>query len=144
MSEIKTIQLPKHTLVCKQGNSSKHLYLIVTGEVLICIMKNSAVTPISYLGPGEFIGEFSFLDNQDRSANVITTRESQLIKINQTIIKKKFPSWLFIIAKRLSANLRNLDNVINLKGLKKKSDSSLVPLTIDEQRFFYQLIQNDT
>ena len=59
--------------IVKKGEAGVGFYLILDGGVEI----KSENTTLAKLGPGQFFGEMSLLDNQPRSADVITTMPSR-------------------------------------------------------------------
>lgn len=135
------VNTKKDELICKEGDQTGDLYKIISGKLMICSRNNSMVTALAYLEPGEYFGEFSFFDGMKRSADVIAVEESTLIKIPEDELYKQFPSWLHLTAKSITSKLRLMDDVIRTKGIKKKN-TSIKPLTIDEQRYYYNIIVN--
>lgn len=135
-----TIKVAKDELICKEGDLTRDLYKIVKGELLICSRNNKMVTPLAYLTDGAYFGEFSFFDGQLRSADVIATEETTLIKIPLAELKKQFPRWLLITSKSMTKKLRLMDDVIRNKGIKKQNVDNVKPLSIDEQRKYFDII----
>ncbi len=135
------ITVSKDELICKEGDLSRDLYKIVSGKLMICSRNNSMVTPLAYLEPGEYFGEFSFFDGMQRSADVIATEESTLIKIPLAELKKQFPRWLLLTTKSMTKKLRTMGEVISHKGIKRKK-ATTTPLSIEEQRHYYNIIVN--
>jgi CRP-like cAMP-binding protein len=135
------ITVKKDELICKEGDNTRDLYKIVSGKLMICSRNNSMVTPLAHLEAGEYFGEFSFFDGMKRSADVIAIEECTLVKVPLGELKKQFPRWLLLTAKSMTGKLRLMDDLIRTKGIKKKK-SSIPPLTIDEQRHYYNIIEN--
>jgi CRP-like cAMP-binding protein len=133
-------KVSKETLICKEGDLSRDLYKIVSGKLMICSRNGHMVTPIAFLEDSEYFGEFSFFDGQKRSADVIAVEETTLIKIPHAELKKQFPRWLLLTTKNMTKKLRLMDDVIKTKGIKKTKADVIKPLTIDEQRHYYDII----
>ncbi|MDO9183491.1 MAG: cyclic nucleotide-binding domain-containing protein, partial [Bacteriovorax sp.] len=95
------------------------LYLIKKGKVMVFVQKGSQITPIAYLGKGEYIGELSFFDDEPRSASIICVEETEFVKIGSAIIQENFPSWLKNIGLQLSRKIRAGDELIRSKGIRK-------------------------
>lgn len=133
-------KVSKETLICKEGDLTRDLYKIVTGQLMICSRNNHMVTPIAYLEDGSYFGEFSFFDGQKRSADVIATKDTTLVKIPLAQLKKQFPRWLLLTSKNMTRKLRLMDDVIRTKGIKKTKLDTIKPLSIDEQRHYYNII----
>lgn len=136
------VKVKKDELICKEGDLTRDLYKIVSGTLMICSRNNSMVTPIAYLREGQYFGEFSFFDGQKRSADVIATEDSTLIKVPLAELKSQFPRWLLLTAKNMTKKLRLMDDVIRTKGIKKTRLDIMKPLSIEEQRHYYQIIMN--
>jgi CRP-like cAMP-binding protein len=134
------VTLKKDELICKEGDDTRDLYKIISGKLMICSRNNSMVTALAYLEADEYFGEFSFFDGMKRSADVIAVEECTLVKIPLGELKKQFPRWLLLTAKSMTGKLRLMDNVIRTKGIKKKK-SSIQPLTIDQQRHYFNIIE---
>jgi len=133
-------KVSEETLICKEGDLSRDLYKIVKGKLLICSRNGHMVTPIAFLESGQYFGEFSFFDGQKRSADVIAVEETTLIKIPLAELKKQFPRWLLLTTKNMTKKLRVMDDVIRTKGIKKTKVDIIKPLTIDQQRHYYDII----
>ena len=70
-------------VIIKQGNSGIGLYVVCSGKVKI--VKKTAggkKMDIAELGPGDFFGEMTVLDNAPRSANVIALEESRCLVLS--------------------------------------------------------------
>jgi CRP/FNR family cyclic AMP-dependent transcriptional regulator len=138
------VSLKKDDVLCIEGEQNNDLYYVHSGQLMICVHKNSMVTPLAHVGPGEYIGELSYFDGLPRSATIIALEPTTLIKIPSHFLKKHFPSWLSMVAQYMTKRIRTLDEVIKDRGIKKKHSTSIQPLTIEEQRHYYELIKNHT
>jgi CRP-like cAMP-binding protein len=130
----------KDQVICIEGESTTDLYKLVSGKLMICSRNNSMVTALAYLEPGDYFGEFSFFDGLERSADVIAVEPSTLIKIPDSALKAQFPDWLLKTAKSMTKKLRLMDQVIRNKGIKKQK-TSVKPLSIEEQTYYYKLLK---
>lgn len=138
-----TINVSKDQIICREGDLSRELYKICSGKLMICATKDSMVTPLAYLGPNDYFGEFSFFDNQARSADVIAVEDSVLVKIPQAQLKKQFPFWLIHTSKDITKKLRLLNEVIGSKGIRKKNTESIQPLSIEEQTHYFKILSQN-
>lgn len=136
------ITIKKDQVLCRAGDESYDLYLVVAGQLMVCSRSGKMVTPIAYLSDNKYFGEMSFIDKLPRSADVIAIEDTELIKITSGLKQKSLPTWLLIMAKGMTGKVRLLDDVIRDKGIKRKNLDSIEPLTIDEQRHYYQLLDN--
>ena len=70
-------------VIIKQGNSGIGLYVLCSGKVKI--VKETAggkKMDMAELGPGDFFGEMTVLDNAPRSADVIALEESRCLVLS--------------------------------------------------------------
>jgi voltage-gated potassium channel len=74
---LRTIDLPARTAIIRKGQVGDCMYFIAAGEVEVDL-PGKKVT----LGDGAFFGEMALLGNNLRSANITTTRVSQLLVLD--------------------------------------------------------------
>lgn len=101
-------------LILKEGAHNTTIYTIVSGEVSITSTIGDHEMELHRLGPGEVIGEMSFIDNDPVSADVIARGEVSLKVIDtemlaQYILKDPFFFGRFYkaLARTLSSRLRS-------------------------------------
>jgi CRP-like cAMP-binding protein len=135
--------IKKDEIICREGDLSYDLYKVISGKLMICKRNNSRVTPLAYLEAGEFFGEMSFFDKHTRSADVIALEDTVLHKIPEAELKKQFPVWLIMTSKSITQKIRSLNSSISKKGIKRKDTGTIEPLSIDEQRHYYNLFDTD-
>ena len=91
--------------VFSEGEESSYLYYIISGEFEVSVTGKS----VGILNPSDmFMGEMSFLLNRRRSATVIATRPSRLLKISQKeFIKiiKQYPNYMLLLSRLLAQRL---------------------------------------
>jgi CRP-like cAMP-binding protein len=76
-----------------EGKMHSTLYLIKSGALRVVVNSESTEFPIiapgiAHLGPGEIVGEFTFIDNSPASADVFADTESELIEIDIHTFRK--------------------------------------------------------
>lgn len=136
-----TLNMEKDEIICVAGQHDYDLYIIHTGKLLIFVNDGTKVTPLAYLNAGEYLGELSFFDRMPRSAHVATLEPTTLIQIPVDQLGKQFPEWLVTIAQNITHKLRRTGEVIRQKGIRKKNVETIKPLSIDEQRHYFQLVE---
>ena len=132
--------IPKDHVICRKGDLSFNFCKILKGRLMICNRSDTMVTPIAFLEAGEFFGEMSLFDKKARSADVIAIEETTLQNIPEAELKKQFPLWLILTTKSLNTKLRNLNEIIAKKGIKKRSAQTIEALSIEEQRHYYKIL----
>ncbi len=131
-----------NTVICREGDEEKDIYLVLKGKLLICSRSGHRVTPIAYIGPNEYFGEMSFFDNQARSADVIAVEDTELLQIPPQALKSQLPKWLLFTTRQMTQRLRMMDQVISDKGIKRVNVETIKPLSIEDQRKLYDILQD--
>ncbi|MDH3707200.1 MAG: cyclic nucleotide-binding domain-containing protein [Acidimicrobiia bacterium] len=93
------------TAVTEQGEPGDEFFVVVEGEVEV----RRGSKRIGRLGPGEWFGEMSLLDDQPRSASVTATDDSVLLTIHRTDFDRLLasnPALMRTILTALAARLR--------------------------------------
>jgi len=92
--------------IVKKGEGGVGFYLILDGTVEI----RSDGNTLSKLGPGQFFGEMCVLDNQPRSADVVTVQPSRVLILTAWNIKGLISLNPRIALKMLQELVRRLRN----------------------------------
>ena len=74
---LRTMDLPSRTMIIRKGQVGDCMYFIASGEVEVDLPGKKVS-----LGEGAFFGEMALLGNNLRSANITTTRVSQLLVLD--------------------------------------------------------------
>ena len=136
------LELEPYSVICREGDPSSDIYFLVEGKLLICTLSGTQVKVISRISPGEFVGELSFFDGKPRSGHVLTLEKSKLIRISKSEIVDDLPSWYSQIGISITKKIRHLDQVIQENNLRRSNSDESKPLTIEEQRLIFRLINN--
>jgi len=70
---VKVIAFPANARMVKQGEPGIAFYLLLNGEAEV----RQGERVLARLGPGQFFGEMTLVDEQPRSADVIAVRPSE-------------------------------------------------------------------
>lgn len=106
----------KNCIIVNQNDSGDTFYIVVSGSVRITLLnENGSEIVLSILKEGDFFGELSLLDNEPRSASVITMEDVTLFLLTrrqfyQLIIT--YPDILRKVPKEICCRLRNADEKI--------------------------------
>lgn len=77
---------PPHALICREGAYEYIFYLIVSGEVAITKHFDGAEERVlRYNGPLEFFGEMALIQDEPRSANVRSIRETTVLAFDREV-----------------------------------------------------------
>lgn len=139
MSEAQTVTLKKDEILFLAEEDNSDLFIIQKGKVMVFVQKGSQIIPVAYLGAGEYIGELSFFDSAPRSASIICMEDTVFKKISTDEMNAIFPNWLKTIGLQLTRKIREGDELIRSKGIRKKNVESIKPLSIEEQTRCFKL-----
>ncbi len=134
------ISLKKDDILFLAEEDEKDLFMIERGEVMVFVQKGSQIIPLAYLGTGEYIGELTFFDQGKRSASIICTQDSDFIKISVDQLHLHCPLWIKIIGIQLTKKIREADDLVRAKGIRKKNVEGIKPLSMEEQSYCYKLV----
>ncbi len=114
------ISYPAETVIVKEGESSRGVYLLRSGTVRIQRKTPYGLFALASLGPGSLFGEASFVDRGPRSGDAVTTTaETQIIAFDAVAVDAAIQadqplhlalSWLFwkSLANKLRLTNENL------------------------------------
>jgi CRP-like cAMP-binding protein len=137
---IESKTFPANTVLCREGDPQSDLYFVEEGELIILMRKGTLVTAVAVIGSGEFMGEVAFFAQLPRGADVITTKPTKIFHIAQQSLLQSFPEWMQFLGQELAKKIRLLDGVIRARGLRRKVSQTVPILSIEQQRYYYQLI----
>ena len=142
MVEKKNIRLEKDSIILSEGDLNRDLFLINKGKVLAFVTRRTEVTPIAYFGVGDFIGELSFFDKNPRSANLVCLEDTDLQVYPYEKSLKQFPKWSLTLAESITTKIRHYDSILKNKGIRRKNEEVLKPLSIETQRHYFNLLRD--
>jgi CRP/FNR family transcriptional regulator, cyclic AMP receptor protein len=80
---------PRSTTIMAGGDPTDHLYIVLSGRLKVMMSDAEGKEVIlSILGPGEFFGEMGLIDDEPRSATVVTIEPCELLSIAKRDFKK--------------------------------------------------------
>jgi CRP-like cAMP-binding protein len=97
LARIKSYQVEKDGLVCKEGEKGDSIYVVTQGKVGIYKynIKEKKEILLNTLAAGDFFGEFSFFSHQRRSASARALTDVSLLEMTQEDfdeIKQVYPN----------------------------------------------------
>jgi CRP/FNR family cyclic AMP-dependent transcriptional regulator len=80
---------PRSTTIMAGGDATDSLYIVLSGRLKVMMSDAEGKEVIlSILGPGEFFGEMGLIDDEPRSATVVTIEPCELLSIAKRDFKK--------------------------------------------------------
>jgi CRP/FNR family transcriptional regulator, cyclic AMP receptor protein len=110
--DVKVRSFPPGTVLLKRGEGGVGLYLLLGGSVEV----RKGQRTLARLGPGQFFGEMTLLDDQPRSADVVTTEPTQaaiLSKWEFWGFAMNEPAVLRTILQEMARRLRETDRALS-------------------------------
>jgi len=113
--------VPRNRTVLQAGDPTDSLYIILTGRTRVQMSDDEGKEVIlASLGPGDFFGEMGLMDEEPRSASVLTTEACEFIVITKddfkAILKDNF-DLAMVIMRGLVKRLREADRKIESLAL---------------------------
>ncbi len=81
-------QFAAGTLIIREGDSPATLYIVLAGLVGISVA-SVGDQQLGQLGPGELLGENSFIENRPASATIRALEDSQLLVLSHQVLAEK-------------------------------------------------------
>lgn len=122
----------KDNMILIEEEVGSTMFIILDGRVKISrISDDGREVILSILSEGDFFGEMSILDGENRSANVVTLEDSRILIIRREDFLRMlhdFPQIAINLLKELAARLRKSDSQI--KSLSLQNATGKVASTI--------------
>jgi CRP-like cAMP-binding protein len=120
MSRVRRTTAPADGVIVREGEPGNQLYLIASGSVRICKrFGRPDQLELARLGPGDFFGEMTLIEMQNRSATVVAETETTLYELTArnlySYYKADIPAYLMVlqnINRELCRRLRRADDRI--------------------------------
>jgi CRP-like cAMP-binding protein len=105
-------------VLCKQGETGDHMYVIQSGRVEVFASKNGGEIRLATLGEGDIIGEMAIFAREPRSATVRALGEVRALTVDRKNLLRRIsedPSMAFRVIQLLTRRVRELnDEVVKL------------------------------
>ncbi len=110
------IDLPMGEVLFYEKDTSDDMYLVLEGKVRASLFdEHGNELVLAELGPGEFLGEMSMIDQLPRSATVLAQENTRLAVLRrETFLKilRENPDIAINVIKALVARLRRTDDMV--------------------------------
>ncbi len=107
-----------------EGEPGDAMYMILAGRVAIIKGELHAPTILAFRAVGEIFGEMALLENQPRSATVISLDNTHILSINRQKFQEllnEIPSVGLSIMETLSSRLRKTNEALSTGDISEKS-----------------------
>ena len=112
---------PRSTTIMAGGDPTDSLYIVLSGRLKVMMSDAEGKEVIlTILGPGEFFGEMGLIDDEPRSATVVTIEPCELLSIAKRDFKKAMAeNWQMAeaVMRGLVKRLREADRKIGSLAL---------------------------
>jgi CRP/FNR family cyclic AMP-dependent transcriptional regulator len=112
---------PRSTTIMAGGDPTDSLYIVLSGRLKVMMSDSEGKEVIlSILGPGEFFGEMGLIDDEPRSATVMTIEPCELLSIAKRDFKKALADnfeMTMAVMRGLVKRLREADRKIGSLAL---------------------------
>src|SRR5262249_17963358 len=75
-------EYPKGTVLFREGEQGKEMFVIQTGKVTISRKVRDLDTNLAVLGPGELFGEMAIISNRPRNATATISEDAKILVID--------------------------------------------------------------
>ena len=112
---------PKGRTIVSEGEPSQSMYILLAGRAKVQRSDSEGKEVIlAVLGPGEFFGEMSLIDDSPRSASVITLESCEFMAVSKDAFKtmlQQSPEVSMAVMRGLVRRLREADKKIETLAL---------------------------
>jgi len=112
----RTRNYPKNSVIVFEDDPGDALYVVLTGQVKVVLVgEDGREVILSTLGPNDFFGEMSIIDDEPRSAHVIAMEDSELLVLRREDFQRQLdesPKIAIGLVRALCRRLRQADNTI--------------------------------
>ncbi|MDR4497400.1 MAG: cyclic nucleotide-binding domain-containing protein [Candidatus Scalindua sp.] len=102
--------IPKGTVLFKEGDKGDEMYLICSGEVKLTRKTPNGEIILTVLGFGEFFGEMSVITNKPRTINAETVTDCRLNIISKNVLETLVSSNPLVALSILKKMIFRLEN----------------------------------
>ena len=106
---------PPGTVICREGETGSEMYVLQSGKIKITKKVQDMEKVLATLGPGDFFGEMSILNNKPRSATAEVVEEAKILVVEPKMFESMIRGNIEIavrIIKTLARRLQDADDQI--------------------------------
>lgn len=142
LGKFKKITLKKNEILFKQGELSTHLYLLVSGKVILFLTTDKKEKMlISDIHPASLIGELTALSHEPRSTTAQALKKSILLELSGEefiALCQKYPAVSIEVMNSTLYHSRNIIKLISDQGEPKKHVALIAASKQAANNVFYE------
>ena len=126
------------TVIFGQGKTSKYLYLVKKGEVILLKTQGQKMSVIDYCEERDILNEVAILTQKPNDLTAIAKTDVELVLIDQKDVLNAInasPSWIPDIFATLCERLQNTQEMIEEHNLAAEKDPRLLLNKEDEMKY---------
>ncbi len=111
------LELEKDQILFSEGEEGKEMYIVLSGEVQVFLLREGLQVILAKMSAGHFFGEMSLLEQEPRSAGVVALEPTKLLVINNDNFQNficQNPLLVIRLLKGLSGRVRSGNGQISL------------------------------
>jgi response regulator RpfG family c-di-GMP phosphodiesterase len=115
------VSCPPGRTIFSEGERGDCFFVLARGEVVVYKGDGICRRELTRLGPGDVFGEMALISNEQRSATIVTTTQTELLRLNQenfTILMDQNERFAQRILRMISKRLRQSQEVATLDLLR--------------------------
>ncbi|TDJ18850.1 MAG: Crp/Fnr family transcriptional regulator [Deltaproteobacteria bacterium] len=132
-------RVPKNQTIVEEGLSGDYMYVIREGHVKVTKLSGDGREKIlELLGPGDFFGEMSLLDDAPRSASVKSLTETHILALSRPDFLKELrrnPDLGMAVIQELTRRVRQMDeqaSSLSFQRVRERTQGLLIRLAKDD------------
>ena len=132
-------RIPKNQTIVEEGLSGDYMYVIREGQVKVTKLSGDGREKIlELLGPGDFFGEMSLLDDAPRSASVKSLTETHILALSRPDFLKELrrnPDLGMAVIQELTRRVRQMDeqaSSLSFQRVRERTQGLLIRLAKDD------------
>jgi CRP-like cAMP-binding protein/SAM-dependent methyltransferase len=144
-------QVIANTVIIKEGTDPEALYIVLEGLVGIYVA-SAGNRQLAALGPGELLGEISFLEDRPASATVVAVENSLLLVLSRdklaarleddsSFASRFYKSLALITSRRLRRRVSSLGQLLQDRSAAEHTSTEVWPRIAEAIEEFKELLQ---
>lgn len=106
------VSFKKDAIIADIGEVGEALYVVVSGEAMLCFEEGNRPYEVGRMRRGELVGEMSFFDREPRSVRLVAMRpDTELLRLSRVMYQRLRVEHPFIAVNLLEHAIISLDHL---------------------------------